>query len=75
MDSSLNSEPCAQEETWHALVANAEFFFNDAQNEALAEQLREKRRFYREQVRDRSAWQGGGMGRWQSGATAGNGFQ
>ena len=39
-----------QEETWHALVANAEFFFNDAQNEALAEQLREKRRFYREQA-------------------------
>jgi len=33
-------------------VANAEFFFNDAQNEALAEQLREKRRFYREQARD-----------------------
>ncbi len=33
-------------------MANAEFFFNDAQNEALAEQLREKRRFYREQARD-----------------------
>ena len=32
-------------------MANSEFMFNDAQNEALAEQLREKKRFYGEQVR------------------------
>jgi len=31
-------------------VANSEFMFNDVQNEALAEQLREKKRFYGEQV-------------------------
>ena len=36
-------------QTWYALVANAEFYFNDVQNEALAEQLREKTRFYKEQ--------------------------
>ena len=40
----------AQEEVWHALVCNAEFLLNDIQNEAVAEQLREKRRFYNEQV-------------------------
>ena len=39
------------QEVWYALVANSEFMFNDAQNEALAEQLREKKRFYGEQVR------------------------
>lgn len=38
------------QETWYALVANANFMFNDVQNEALAEQLREKKRFYGEQV-------------------------
>lgn len=31
-------------------MANSEFMFNDVQNEALAEQLREKKRFYGEQV-------------------------
>lgn len=41
------------QETWYALVANANFMFNDVQNEALAEQLREKKRFYGEQVRRR----------------------
>lgn len=43
------------QETWYALVANANFMFNDVQNEALAEQLREKKRFYGEQVRRRHA--------------------
>lgn len=38
------------QEKWYALVANATFMFNDVQNEALAEQLREKKRFYGEQV-------------------------
>jgi hypothetical protein len=33
---------------WFALVANAEFYFNDVQNEALAEQLRELKRYYEE---------------------------
>ena len=35
---------------WYALVASSEFFFNDVQNEPFAEQLREKKRFYDEQV-------------------------
>jgi hypothetical protein len=37
---------------WTALVARAEFFFNDVQNEALAEQLRELKRYYEEQGRE-----------------------
>lgn len=36
---------------WYALVARAEFFFNDVQNEALAEQLRELKRYYEENGR------------------------
>lgn len=36
---------------WFALVARAEFFFNDVQNEALAEQLRELKRYYEENGR------------------------
>ena len=35
---------------WYACVASAEFFFNDVQNEPFAEQLREKKRWYDEQV-------------------------
>ncbi|KAL6762336.1 hypothetical protein V8C86DRAFT_1784739, partial [Haematococcus lacustris] len=38
---------------WYALVASAEFFFNDAQNESLAEQLRERVRFFKEQGKER----------------------
>jgi hypothetical protein len=41
---------CAQE--WYALVASADFYFNDVQNESLAEQLRERVRFYGEQKRE-----------------------
>ncbi|KIZ00618.1 hypothetical protein MNEG_7344 [Monoraphidium neglectum] len=37
---------------WVALVANAEFFCNDVQNESLAEQLREKARYFREQGKE-----------------------
>lgn len=37
---------------WYALVASADFYFNDVQNEALAEQLRERVRFYGEQGRE-----------------------
>ena len=33
-------------------MASAEFFFNDVQNEAMAEQLREKVRFYGEQGKE-----------------------
>lgn len=33
---------------WYALVANAEFFCNDPQNESIAEQLRERVRFHQE---------------------------
>lgn len=39
-------------QTWYALVANAEFMLNDVQNESLAEQLREKVRFYKEQEKE-----------------------
>mmetsp|Transcript_15605 Transcript_15605/g.47086 ORF Transcript_15605/g.47086 Transcript_15605/m.47086 type:complete len:224 (+) Transcript_15605:211-882(+) len=51
-DSSSAAQETAQPETWYALVANANFMFNDVQNEALAEQLREKKRFYGEQKKD-----------------------
>lgn len=37
---------------WYALIANAEFFCNDVQNESLAEQLRERVRYYKEQNRE-----------------------
>lgn len=37
---------------WYACCASAEFFFNDVQNEALAEQLRELARYYEEQNRE-----------------------
>jgi len=37
---------------WYALVARAEFFFADVQNEALAEQLRELKRYYEESNRE-----------------------
>lgn len=33
---------------WYALVASAEFFFNDVQNEGVAEQMRERLRFLQE---------------------------
>ncbi len=33
-------------------MASADFFFNDPQNESLAEQLRERVRFFKEQGRD-----------------------
>jgi Protein of unknown function (DUF2488) len=42
----------AVQDTWYALVANAEFMFNNAQNEALPEQLRERRRWFGEQNRE-----------------------
>lgn len=37
---------------WVALVANAEFFCNDPQNEPMAEQLRERVRYFKEQNRE-----------------------
>ena len=40
------------QQTWYALVANAEFFCNDPQNEPMAEQLRERVRYYKEQGRE-----------------------
>lgn len=41
----------ARQATWYALVANAEFMLHDVQNEALAEQLRERKRLFGEQDR------------------------
>jgi len=41
-----------EQKQWSALVASAEFFFNDVQNEAFAEQLRERVRFFGEQDRE-----------------------
>ena len=32
---------------YHALLANAEFMLNDVQNESMAEQLRERVRFFK----------------------------
>lgn len=40
-------------QTWTAVVANAEFMLNDVQNESMAEQLRERVRFFNEQNRER----------------------
>ena len=37
---------------WHALIANADFFCNEVHNEAIAEQLRERARYYNEQGRE-----------------------
>lgn len=37
---------------WVALVASADFYFNDIQNETLAEQLRELKRYYEETGRE-----------------------
>ena len=42
---------CARQADWYALVANAEFMLHDVQNEALAEQLRERKRLFGEQDR------------------------
>jgi len=41
-----------RKQTWTAVVANAEFMLNDVQNESMAEQLRERVRFFREIGRD-----------------------
>ncbi len=38
---------------WYALVASSEFFFYDPQNESMAEQLRERVRFFKEQGKER----------------------
>ena len=43
--------PRGVQATWYALVANAEFMLHDVQNEALAEQLRERKRLFGEQSR------------------------
>lgn len=39
--------PPSQSQQFYALVASAEFFFNDVQNESIAEQLRERVRFFK----------------------------
>lgn len=44
--------PTEGEPEWFACVARADFFFNDVQNEALAEQLRELKRYYEENDRE-----------------------
>ncbi|GLC39357.1 hypothetical protein PLESTM_000887200 [Pleodorina starrii] len=45
-------ESPVQTKEWFALVSNCEFFFNDPQNESVAEQLRERVRFFKEQNRE-----------------------
>ncbi len=47
----LRRAPRGVQATWYALVANAEFMLHDVQNEALAEQLRERKRLFGEQSR------------------------
>lgn len=37
---------------WYGLVASADFYFNSVQQEALAEQLRELKRYYEEKGRE-----------------------
>ncbi|EFJ45542.1 hypothetical protein VOLCADRAFT_106005 [Volvox carteri f. nagariensis] len=48
----LYSSPIVDLQEWSALVCNCDFFFNDPQNESVAEQLRERVRFFKEQNRD-----------------------
>lgn len=43
--------PCLQQQ-WYGIVASAEFFFCDPQNESVAEQLRERVRYFKEQGKD-----------------------
>lgn len=45
---SLGALLSSSAQEWYAVVANAEFFFNDPQNESLAEQLRERVRYFKE---------------------------
>eukprot|EP01026_Neomeris_dumetosa_P005322 TRINITY_DN1151_c0_g1_i2.p2 TRINITY_DN1151_c0_g1~~TRINITY_DN1151_c0_g1_i2.p2 ORF type:complete len:202 (+),score=25.47 TRINITY_DN1151_c0_g1_i2:41-607(+) len=47
-DQTQQSKDVKTIKTWYALVASAEFMLNDVQNEAMAEQLREKKRYYEE---------------------------
>lgn len=49
---------------WIALIAGAEFFFNDSQNESMAENLRERVRYLNEKASRRlRVQQGGGLRR------------
>ena len=42
--------------TWHAVVANADFMLHDVQNESFAEQLRERRRLFKEKNTPLDFW-------------------
>ena len=46
-----HTPPCLQQD-WIALVAHADFFFNDVQNESMAENLRERVRYLGERGED-----------------------
>ncbi|GIL68788.1 hypothetical protein Vafri_22025 [Volvox africanus] len=47
-----SAQQSGQTKEWAALVCNCDFFFNDPQNESVAEQLRERVRFFKEQNRE-----------------------
>lgn len=52
---------------WIALIAGAEFFFNDSQNESMAENLRERVRYLNEKASRRlQVQQGCGCGAWHA---------
>merc|ERR1712060_17223 len=52
----LASEALSDKKEWSAVIANADFFFNEIQNESFAEQLRERARFYDEKGLERDFW-------------------
>lgn len=54
-DTDASASEAATKE-WVGLVANAEFMVHDVQNEALAEQLRERRRYFGEKGREIDFW-------------------
>lgn len=46
----------AMQGNWYAVVANADFMLHDVQNEAFAEQLRERKRLFREKKKPLDFW-------------------
>ena len=48
--------PFSQTKTFYFCVANADFMLNDENNEHIPEELRERRRFYRETSKEQDFW-------------------
>jgi len=52
----LTTAPFSLQGTWYAVVANADFMLHDVQNESFAEQLRERRRLFKEKNTPLDFW-------------------